>query len=415
MTNHFPIRLDDASLDTPPTGLPPAGLPATGLPAAMPIENLPDAVPAFDYRQDLDQQRSTIMAAIARVLDSGHLILGPEVATFESEFAHFVGAQHAIGTSSGTDAIIVALRALDIGAGDEVITVANGPVPTVAAIRAVGAVPRFVDVDSRNLQMDPTKVEAAITSRTRCVLPIHLYGWPAPMEPIVQICRMHRLALVEDCAQAHGTRLGRPPTDRHVGTCGDIGCFSFYPTKNLGALGDAGMCVTADAALAANIREQTCYGFRGDRTAHREGLNCRLDELQAACLRVRLKNLPAALQRRQEIAARYRSGLAGTRLGMLELPQHGTASWHQFVLRVAARDAWLQWFDRQRIHVGIHYAMPVHRMPAYGWLGLEEGSLPMTEQACREVISLPIFPGLSDAQIDRVIAAVEAGVAAGLR
>ena len=404
MNNPRSIRLGKTSLDSS------AATAAASLPPCERGEPGLETIPAFDYRGGLAEQRSEILGAIARVLDSGSLILGPEVAAFESEFARFVGATHAVGTSSGTDALIVALRALNVGPGDEVITVANGPVPTVAAIRAVGAMPRFVDVDPASLQMAPDKIATAINDRTRCVLPMHLYGWPAPLEPIAELCRDRGLALVEDCAQAHGTWLG----NRHAGTCGDIGCFSFYPTKNLGAFGDAGMCVTADAALAANIREQTCYGFQGDRIAHREGLNCRLDEIQAACLRVRLKNLPAALQRRQQIAARYRSGLQGSGLRMLPLPEHGIASWHQFVIRVDARDAWIQWLDQHRIQVGIHYAVPVHRMPAYDWLGVEEGSLLASEQACREVLSLPIYPELSDSQIDRILAALRAGLTARL-
>lgn len=411
MSNSIPVRIDPTALprDAASQGptLPREQQPEQQLeqPAETPVL---ETIPAFEYRQGLAGQRSEILEAIARVLDSGSLILGPEVAAFEREFANFVGARYAIGTSSGTDALIVALRALSIGPGDEVITVANGPVPTVAAIRAVGATPRFVDVDAANLQLAPEKIGAAINSRTRCVLPIHLYGWPAPLERIAEICRAHGLALVEDCAQAHGTRVGQ----QHAGTLGDIGCFSFYPTKNLGAFGDAGMCVTADAGLAAKIREQTCYGFRGDRIAESEGLNCRLDELQAACLRVRLRHLAVALAARQRIAGRYRRELAGTGLPMLPPAEHGTSAWHQFILRVPQRAAWLEWFNQQRIQVGIHYATPVHRMPAYAWLGYPEGSLPETERACREVLSLPIYPELSDQQIDRIVAATIAKAAA---
>ena len=367
-------------------------------------------IPAFDYREAMNQLRGELMTAIARVLDSGNLILGPEVCAFEKEFSQFVSAPHAIGASSGTDALIVALRALGVGHGDEVITVANGPVPTVAAIRAVGGVPRFVDIEPTSLQIDPRLVAAALTSRTRCVLPIHLYGWPAPLEPLLEFCRGYDLALIEDCAQAHGTRIG----GRHAGTLAAIGCFSFYPTKNLGAFGDAGMCVTSDAELAANLREQTCYGFRSDRVAHREGLNCRLDELQAACLRIKLRMLDTALERRSQIADAYRRGLQNTSLRMLPLPEHGTASWHQFVIRVEQRQAWIAWLERNAIQVGIHYAAPVHRMPAYEWLGYKAASLPETELACRQVLSLPIYPELTDQQVERVLDVIHAGLAAGL-
>lgn len=367
-------------------------------------------VPAFDYLKEFQSQRSEIMVAIARVLDSGTLILGPEVTAFENEFAHYVDSEHAIGVSSGTDALIVALRVLDIGPGHEVITVANGPVPTVAAIRAVGATPCFIDIDSNSFQMDPRLVSQAITSATRCVLPIHLYGNPAPVFRIAEICREHSLALVEDCAQAHGTIVG----DRHVGTIGAIGCFSFYPTKNLGGFGDGGMCVTDDPILAVRMREQRSYGFRNDRVAHVEGLNCRLDELQAACLRVRLQYLPASLAKRRQIAFYYHEQLACLNLQLPLIPSYGKPSWHQFVVRVAYRDAWIRWLAEQKIFVGVHYDQPVHLMPAYLPLARVPDALPVTEQVCKEVISLPIFPELQRDEMARVCQALKSGVEAGL-
>ena len=367
-------------------------------------------VPAFDYLRGLKSQRSEILEAIARVLDSGTLILGPEVTAFENEFAQFVGCKHAIGISSGTDALIVALRVLNIGPGHEVITVANGPVPTIAAIRAVGATPRFVDIDANCLQMDPRLVPQAITPATRCIMPLHLYGCPAPVFPIAELCGEYGLALVEDCAQAHGTYVG----DRHAGTIGSIGCFSFYPTKNLGAFGDAGMCITDDPVLAERIREQSCYGFRKDRVAHVEGLNCRLDELQAACLRVRIKTLPKAIEKRRWIAAYYREQLASLPLQLPLIPNYGKPSWHQFVIRVAQREAWIQWLANQHIKVGIHYDQPVHLMPAYLKIAGGPGALPLTERVCREVISLPIFPELLTEDLERVCQSLRSGVEAGL-
>lgn len=359
-------------------------------------------IPAFDYRRSLKQQRSEILDAFARVLDSGTLILGPEVEAFEKAFAQFVGLEFGVGVSSGTDALIVALRALNIGPGCEVITVANGPVPTVAAIRAVGATVRFADIDPVTLQMDPESAARAIGKQTRCILPVHLYGYPADTDRLQSLCQAHDLLLVEDCAQAHGARIGA----RHVGTSGAVACFSFYPTKNLGAFGDAGMCVTQDGALAARLREQACYGFRGDRVAHREGLNCRLDELQAAALRVRLKYLSAALSRRASIARRYLDAFENLPLQLPVIVRGGTAAWHQFVVRTVQRTRVIERLRHCGVDTGIHYAHPVHCMPAYRSLSYPPGSLPFTEEACQQVISLPIFPELTDEEVDCVIEAV---------
>jgi dTDP-3-amino-2,3,6-trideoxy-4-keto-D-glucose/dTDP-3-amino-3,4,6-trideoxy-alpha-D-glucose/dTDP-2,6-dideoxy-D-kanosamine transaminase len=369
------------------------------------------AIPAFDYLEGLNTRREEILSAIARVIDSGSLILGPEVAAFEREFAQFVGANYAIATSSGTDSLIIGLRSKGIGYGDEVITVANGPVPTIAAICAVGATPRFVDIDPVTLQINHALVRTAVTPATRCVIPIHLYGYPAPIEQIASICADVGVELIEDCAQAHGTLA----SGRHVGKFGAMGCFSFYPTKNLGAFGDAGMVVTNDEASAAALREQACYGFRGDRIAHSQGLNCRLDELQAACLRVQLKYLPLALAKREAIARRYFDLLSGLGLVLPAWPTNGSAGWHLFVIRVKSRAQWIDWLAQRQIQVGVHYATPVHLMPAYRHFSTGEGSLPVTEQACREVISLPMFPELDDARITRVAEAVIAGYRAGLR
>jgi hypothetical protein len=235
-------------------------------------------IPVFDFRPGYERHRAEFDAAIARVLASGQLILGPEVRAFEEEFAGYVDAALGVGVASGTDALVLALRALGIGPGDEVITVANAGVPPVAAIRAAGATPRFVDVHPDTLLLDPGGLERACSERTRCILPVHLYGHPVEMDAILDFARSRGLRVVEDCAQAHGARhRGKP-----VGGFGEIGCFSFYPTKNLGAFGDAGMCVTDDPKLAESLRMLRMYGFRDDRHAHREGLNSRLDELQAA-------------------------------------------------------------------------------------------------------------------------------------
>ena len=360
------------------------------------------AIPAFTYLRAWRKHAEEIREAIERVLNSGTLILGPEVTKFETEFASFVGIAHAIGVSNGTDALIVALRALGIGEGHEVITVANGPVPTVAAIRAVGAVPRFVDLCDSSLQMSPEKLIAAIDARTRCIIPIHLYGYPAPVDEIINIANSRNIPVIEDCAQAHGAYL----RNRHVGSFGAIGCFSFYPTKNLGAFGDGGMCVTNNPDLAHRIRQIARYGFLDDRVAHCDGLNCRLDELQAAILRVRLRHLPVDLTSRQEIAKRYSTTLGQCSLILPIEPPYGTHAWHLYVARSSGRASMIERLKNAGVQCGIHYQHPVHLMPAFRWLGYHQGDLPVTEKACNEVLSLPMFPELNEDEIQRVIEAV---------
>jgi dTDP-4-amino-4,6-dideoxygalactose transaminase len=357
-------------------------------------------IPYFDYRPELAAMRREIDEAIARVIDSGQLILGPEVAAFEREFAGWVGAGAAVGVNSGTDALVLALRALDVGPGDEVITVAGAGVPPVAAVRAAGASPRFVDVAPDSLLLDPATLEAARTPRTRCVLPVHLYGQAVPMGPVLDFARRHGLAVVEDCAQAHGTLLD----GRHVGTFGDVGCFSFYPTKNLAALGDGGLCLTASATLAARLRRLRMYGFEGDRHAHEEALQSRLDELQAAVLRVRLAHLDRTLAARRELARRYLEALAGSPNALPPVePRSRHNSYHLFVVQAPDRPRLLAALDRARIGYGLHYPEPVHLMQAYRGLGYGAGSLPVTERAAARVVSLPLWPGLGEEAVAEVV------------
>ena len=355
-------------------------------------------LPVFDYRPEAERLRDELEAAFRRVLGSGRLILGPEVEAFEREFAAWLGVAHAVGGNAGTDARILALRALDVGAGDDVITVANAGAPTGAAVRAVGARPRFVDVDARGLLLDPAGLAHAWTPRARCIVPVHLYGQAAPLGPILEFARERGLAVVEDCAQAHGARYrGRP-----VGGFGEIGCFSFYPTKNLGALGDGGLCVTPSAALAERLAMLRMYGFRGDRHAHLEGLNSRLDELQAAFLRVKLRHLGAALDERRALAARYREALAGSAYRLPEGPADSEPAPHLFVVLAPDREKATRALDAAGIGWGVHYPEPVHAMEAYRFLGYGAGALPVTERACREVLSLPLYPGLPPSAAERV-------------
>jgi len=357
-------------------------------------------IPFFDYRPALKRIRPEIDEAIRRVIDSGRLILGPEVEAFEDEFATRVGRAHAVGVNSGTDALILALRALGIRTDDEVLTVANAGAPTVAAIRATGAEPRFVDVDEDTLLIDVARLAAAIGPRTRCLLPVHLYGRPVPMEPILALAEARDLNVVEDCAQAHGAEWN----GRAVGSFGAIGCYSFYPTKNLGALGDGGACVTDDPDLAERLRMERTYGFRGDRESHVEGLNSRLDELQAAMLRVKLRHLDRAIEERRDLASRYLDGLRESSLRLpLDTEPPTRHAYHLFVVRHPDREALLRALRRASIGFGLHYDTAAHRMEAYRTLGSLSQPLPVTERACEEVVSLPLYPGLEAAAVDRVI------------
>lgn len=359
-------------------------------------------IPFFDYRPEYRRLRTDLDQAIARVLASGRLILGPEVEAFEREMAELAGAAHGVGVASGTDAIVLALRVLGVGAGDEVITVANAGAPPVAAIRAAGATPRFVDVEPGTLLMDPGALEAAIGERARAILPVHLYGQPAPLDEILAIAGRCGLPVVEDCAQAHGaTYRGRP-----VGGQGRIGCFSFYPTKNLGAYGDGGMCVTGDAALAESLREQRMYGFRGDRESHVEGLNSRLDELQAAVLRVKLRSLAATNEERRHLAARYARGLAETAWRPVESAPGRGHVWHLHVVRGPGRERAMGALEAAGIGCGVHYPVAAHLMEAWRASGPGPGALPVTERACAQVLSLPLWPGLGERAVDEVVRAL---------
>ncbi|MCH2171323.1 DegT/DnrJ/EryC1/StrS family aminotransferase [Myxococcota bacterium] len=355
-------------------------------------------IPFFDYRPGLTGLRGEIDAALGRVLDSGTLVLGSEVRSFEQEFALRCGTSHGVGVASGTDALLLSLRALGIGTGDEVITVANAGVPPVAAIRASGATPRLVDVDDATLLLDPERLEGALTERTVAVIPVHLYGQAAPLDPVLAFAQRHRLRVIEDCAQAHGASY----RDRPVGSLGDVGCFSFYPTKNLGALGDAGFVATRNPELADRLIELRMYGYRGDRQAHREGLNSRLDELQAAVLRVKLAHFDAALAERKALAERYEAALdPALHRVVFENPDSRHAH-HLLVVRCRNRAASMAALDAAGIGHQVHYAPPVYRMEAYAFLRETSGALPVSERAAEEVLSLPLYPGLSMADVDRV-------------
>jgi dTDP-4-amino-4,6-dideoxygalactose transaminase len=335
--------------------------------------------------------KAEIDAAIARVLDRGRYILGEEVAAFESEFAAFLGAKEAIGVASGTDALHIALRACGIGPGDEVITVSHTAVATIAAIELCGARPVLVDVRPDTYTIDPARLEAAIGGATKAIVPVHLYGHPADIADVLAIAQRHGLKVIEDCAQAHGAMVGT----RRVSTWGDAGCFSFYPTKNLGALGDGGAVVTNDRAVAHNARLLREYGWSERYVSSKAGWNSRLDELQAAVLRIKLRHLDGDNAARRRIASAYAQGLEGTGVLLPQEVRGATHVYHLYVVRVNERDRLLEHLRKNDIGALIHYPVPVHLQPAYSGRLAGHDQLPETERAAREVLSLPMYPELT--------------------
>jgi len=368
-----------------------------------------DMIPQTDPRAGYLAQRAAIDAAINRVLKGGSYILGREVETFEAAFADFVGAAHAVGCASGTDAIELALRACDIGAGDLVFTVSHTAVATVSAIERVGAMAVLIDVEPGTYTMAPHELSRALRmpppGRPAAVLPVHLYGRPAELSDLCDLARAYGLRVIEDCAQSHGALY----RGRSTGTFGDIGCFSFYPTKNLGALGDGGMAVTGDPAIAEALREIREYGWRERYVSARIGINSRLDPIQAAILGVKIESLAADNAQRRTIAARYDSGLAGLPLTLPARRPDVIHVFHQYVVRLAERDALRDRLHAARIGTGIHYPVPVHLQPAYrGRLATGPSGLGVTERAARQIMSLPMYPQLSEEATDRVISQIRA-------
>ena len=364
-------------------------------------------IPQTDPRAGYFEQRAAIDAAIARVLDGGVYILGKEVAAFEAAFADFVGVSNAIGVASGTDAIEIALRACGIGSGDLVFSVSHTAVATIAAIERAGATPVLVDVEPGTYTMAPRELlrvlRAPPIGRPAAVLPVHIYGQPADLLSLAEIAQQFGLRLIEDCAQSHGALYRGKP----AGSFGDIGCFSFYPTKNLGALGDGGMVVTNDPALAAALREIREYGWRERYVSASAGINSRLDPIQAAVLGVKFGSLMAGNARRQAVAERYDAGLAGLPLALPTRRSRATHAFHQYVIRLAERDRLREALRAAGIGSGIHYPVPVHQQPAYkGRLAHGPSGLGVTERAAPQILSLPIYPQLSDEAVDRVIAEI---------
>jgi dTDP-4-amino-4,6-dideoxygalactose transaminase len=366
-------------------------------------------IPQADPRAAYLAQKGAIDAAIADVLESGRYILGERVDAFEREFAAYLGAKHCVGVASGTDAIETALRALDIGNGLAVIAPSHTAVATVAAIERAGARPVLIDVDRDTYCITASGIEAVLKSqreiggcRIAAVIAVHLYGQPADMLAILEVAQRHGVRVIEDCAQAHGARIG----ERRVGTFGDLAAFSFYPTKNLGAIGDGGLVATNHPQLHERLVALREYGWQERYVSSSFGLNSRLDPLQAAILNVKLTRLDVDNDRRRAIAARYSSALAGLGIGLPAPPAVVEHVFHQYVIRTPHRDALSEFLRSRSIVTGIHYPVPVHLQPAYRDRHLTFGNLRETESICNEILSLPMFPQLSDADVDRVASAI---------
>lgn len=360
------------------------------------------SIKVWDYLLEYAAERHEILAAVDRVFQSGTLILGNSVKQFEMEFSAYCGVRHGVGVDNGTNAIFLALKALDIGAGDEVITVANTAVPTVSAIVQTGATPHFVDIHQKTGLMDITQVETAITSRTRCVIPVHLYGQCVDMDALTEIARRYGLRIVEDCAQSHGaTQRGR-----QAGAMGDLGSFSFYPTKPLGGYGDGGIVLTNDPKLDEKLRHLRFYGMKGVYYSEGPGYNSRLDEVQAEILRCKLKRLDAYIERRRHLAKRYFEILSSTSL-VLPVVQAGNEHvYYVFVVRHPERERIMDELRKRDIYVNISYPWPIHTMRGFAYLGGKEGDLPETEAAAKVIFSLPMYPSLTEESQDTVCRAL---------
>jgi aminotransferase EvaB len=362
----------------------------------------------WGYLPEYEQERSDILDAVDTVFRSGRLVLGPSVAAFEREFAAYHGVSHCVGVDNGTNAIVLGLRAIGVGRGDEVITVSNTAAPTVVAIDAVGATPVFVDIHPDTYLMDVHQVASAITDRTRCLLPVHLYGQCVDMAPLESLAARHGVPILEDCAQAHGAR----HHGRIAGSIGKVGAFSFYPTKVLGAYGDGGATMTNDADVDASLRRLRYYGMESQYyVVATPGYNSRLDEVQAEILRRKLTRLDDYIAKRQAIATRYAEALGDTDL---VIPQTAPGNRHVhyvYVVRHPKRDKIIEALKAYDISLNISYPWPVHTQSGFAHLGYPKGSLPVTEAVADEIFSLPIFSSLAPEEQDRVVDALHAVLA----
>jgi dTDP-4-amino-4,6-dideoxygalactose transaminase len=359
-------------------------------------------IPFVDLRTQYHSIKNEIDAAILGVLESTQFTLGSEVAKFEEEFAAYSQSKFGIGVNTGTSALHLSLLAANIGPGDEVITVPFTFVATVAAIHYTGARTVFVDIEPRSYTMDPSRIEAAVTPRTKAIIPVHLYGQPADMDPIMAIARKYKLLVVEDACQAHGAEY----KGRRAGSIGDFGCFSFYPGKNLGAYGEGGLITTQDAQFNRTVRMLRDWGAEKKYQHVLKGYNYRLEGIQGAVLRVKLKYLENWTEARRTAAARYESRFAGSAIVSPQAMAYARHVYHIYAIRTGERARWQEALQSQSIQTGIHYPIPVHLLPAYADLGYKTGQFPHAEAAANEVLSLPMFPELTAAQTETVARAV---------
>src|SRR2546425_4200765 len=359
-------------------------------------------IPYLDLPAQMRVIRKEVDAAISRTLDNCTFCLGPDVEQFENDFARFIGAEHCVGFNSGTSALHVALLLLNVGAGDEVITTPYTFVATSWAISYVGAKPVYVDIEDATFNLDPRLVERAITPRTRAILPVHLYGHPADLEPLLEICRKLNLPLVEDAAQAHGAKY----RGKMVGAFGVMAGFSFYPGKNLGAYGEGGALVTNNAAMAARARALRDHGSTRRYYHDEVGFNYRMEGIQGAVLGVKLRHLDSWTRERRRVAHRYHELLAGTPLQLPREADHTEGAWHLYVVRHPRRDELKKHLEAARVGCALHYPLPLHLQKCYAHLGHKPGDFPVAEKAARECLSLPIYPEMTEAQIQRVAAVI---------
>ena len=346
--------------------------------------------------------KDEIDSAIKKVLDGNRYILGEEVELFEKEFSSFIGTEYGIGVANGTDALMIALRSCDVGPGDEVITVSHTAVATIVAIEMTGAKPVFADIDEKYYTLDPTKIEPLISEHTKAIVPVHLYGHPVDMKIIMKIAHKYGLKVIEDCAQAHGADID----GQKVGTYGDAGCFSFYPTKNLGAIGDGGILVTNNSIIEQKARLLRQYGWKQRNISETVGFNSRLDEIQAAVLRIKLRYLIEDTKKRQRIAENYNTELNNDFVVIPKKQKGYNHVYHLYVIRTKNRDYIQKQLLGQNIQTLIHYSMPVHLQPAYKRRIKGSSNLPVTEKIVKEILSLPMYPEMSDDDLHRVISSI---------
>ncbi|WP_321401364.1 DegT/DnrJ/EryC1/StrS family aminotransferase [Maridesulfovibrio sp.] len=352
----------------------------------------------WGYLKEYEIEKDEIFAAITNVLESGKLILGPNVSEFEEKFAAYCGTEFGIGVDNGTNSLVLALRALGIGEGDEVITVSNTAVPTVSAIVSAGAIPRFVDIDPQTYLMDTDQLEAAVSNKTKCILPVHLYGQCVDMDAVNEVADKYGLKVLEDCAQAHGAEF----KGRKAGSMSDASSFSFYPTKILGTYGDGGMVLTSSESVRDKMKKLRFYGMESTYYAKEHGYNSRLDEIHAAILLGKLAHLDDYVSRRKEIASKYDSLLADSGLTLPVAAENNSHAYYLYVVRHPKRDQIMEKLKENDIFVNISYPWPIHTMDGYARFGGKEGDLPHTELAAKEIFSLPMFPTLADEDQERV-------------